>query len=690
MESAMSPGQWDRFDQLIRDIDAAGPHTAAQIKQVAVCKARDEDACVRRMVMAYYAISVDPIRSNEGRCIGNYRLGRLIGEGAMGAVYQGIELTIPHREVAVKLIHPRYSNARLRQLFLQQIDRYRHIDHHPYLAPLLSADIYIDPQTCEKIPYYVMPYIQGIMNLKRFARRIRMTEPERLILFKAVCSGVRHLHKNGIIHGDLKPSNILVDQEGHPYIIDFGLDDGQSSDFILSTLPGSKKLKSDIWIGECTDAGVDIRALGKILCELFGNRSSSAPTATSFLMRIGLKDMVRTDELRHVRICSSQSYRRQLERIHQKSISTPADEGAGKAYQNIDALVTDVDEVIKEMEAGSPLFESSFKKLLILLGIGVAIESWGHLSGSLYAKTGAWLLIHIGVALVIIDLFLVLMFQYLRYLAPILNRTLTIAYGTGFVASLVGGLLYAFGPPAHTDIATQLSPVWHIKLMRFMATGVVLPIFYSSFLAMGAAKRKDPSFKAAEWRVVSMLLLSLVVGTLIFTCVQLTEHPILSIFFGDLRQGDVRCEIFILVAWLCTLSLICCENWQTLSTPSGVDRPYVDASAFLSRLIAALVSVSLSGAILAVAYWGQGLTPNVHDGAFAALTIGLISVWSFSCCAIFTGNHVIVRRIEDCLAPHFKSRNLWVRVIYWFEIGFHRIGRMHRVHGKMSADGKER
>jgi hypothetical protein len=642
----MSPGLWDRFDRIIQEIEENGPHSASRIKQIAIERVLEEEESVRRMVLAYYAIAVDPIRSQEGQDIGNYQLGRLIGEGAMGAVYLGKERTRPYRNVAVKLIHPRYSNRFLRELFLNQIDRYRHLNHHPQIVPLFSADIFLDPNTKAEIPYYVMPYIQGNMNLRSFITQNGPGEVERLRLFKRICSGVRHLHHNGIIHGDLKFSNILVDQEGHPYIIDFGLD--------VDLLSDRSKAKGFKAAFRAADARTDIRSLGGVLGGLFGKGSDERPTSPSFLKRFLNLTQRQPDAPEHP-INDSKPYRcKGLQAIMRKAGRSMLTDSSDQGYRAVDELIADVDRLVNKYEVSDKLFNASYKKWFLFLGIGIATELVGHLTGSLYAQTGRWMLIHMAVALFVIGLFLCLTIQYLRHLAPVFNQTLKVAYGTGLVSSLIGALIYAFGPPAHAEIHALLDPVWHIKFIRFMATGMVLPVFYAIFLALGSAKRIDPHFRVAEWRVVSWLLLWFTIGVLIFTSIHLIEHPILSLFFGNRMQGDVRCEIFILVAYLCTVSLIWFENWQALSNQTNSSQKRLSPPEFLARLSAALIYVSISGMGLAATFWGQGLTPDHLDGTFALLTIGLILLWSLVSCALFTGNHAFARWFDKYLSPYFR------------------------------------
>ena len=73
------------------------------------------------------------------------------------------------------------------------------------------------------LPYFAMEYIANATPLDEYARKKKLNIIERLRLFAKVCDAVAHGHQRGIIHRDLKPANILVDGDGAPKIIDFGV-----------------------------------------------------------------------------------------------------------------------------------------------------------------------------------------------------------------------------------------------------------------------------------------------------------------------------------------------------------------------------------------------------------------------------------------------------------------------------------
>lgn len=151
-------------------------------------------------------------------------------------------------------------------------------------------------------------------------------------------------------------------------------------------------------------------------------------------------------------------------------------------------------------------------------------------------------------------------------------------------------------------------------------------------------------------------MLSFVVGVIIFTCVHLIDHPVLSFFLGDKKQGDVRCEIFVLVAYLCTLSLTTFDNWTITTNLPNKYESAIDGPSFIARMGTSFLFVTISGILLASVFWGQGLTPDINNGTFAMLTIALISAWSLSCHYLFTGKHAVVRWIDNNLSPAVMKR----------------------------------
>ena len=81
-----------------------------------------------------------------------------------------------------------------------------------------------------------MEYVSSAKELGDYVADKKLDTRQRLELFRAFCEGVEYGHRRGVIHRDLKPGNILVDSEGHPKIIDFGVARSTESDSVTATL----------------------------------------------------------------------------------------------------------------------------------------------------------------------------------------------------------------------------------------------------------------------------------------------------------------------------------------------------------------------------------------------------------------------------------------------------------------------
>src|SRR3954452_3211918 len=138
--------------------------------------------------------------------IGRYRVVRLLGEGGMGAVYEA-EQDSPHRPVALKVIRPGLLSPALLRRFAQEVEILGRL-RHPGIARIYEAGLAEDGQ-----PFFAMEFIRGL-PLDEYARRRALTVPDRLGLLARVCDAVQHAHEQGVIHRDLKPGNILVEESG--------------------------------------------------------------------------------------------------------------------------------------------------------------------------------------------------------------------------------------------------------------------------------------------------------------------------------------------------------------------------------------------------------------------------------------------------------------------------------------------
>jgi tetratricopeptide (TPR) repeat protein len=159
-------------------------------------------------------------------CVGRYRVLRLLGEGGMGAVYEA-EQDSPRRLVALKVIRPGLLSPALLQRFAREAQILGRL-HHPGIAQVYDAGVAESGQ-----PYFAMELIAGV-PLDDYARLRSLTPSARLELLARVCGAVQHAHERGVIHRDLKPGNILVDESGQPKVLDFGVARAADADLLTS------------------------------------------------------------------------------------------------------------------------------------------------------------------------------------------------------------------------------------------------------------------------------------------------------------------------------------------------------------------------------------------------------------------------------------------------------------------------
>jgi serine/threonine-protein kinase len=145
-----------------------------------------------------------------------YRVERVLGRGGMGVVYLGHQIAL-ERMVAWKLLAPELAeDDEFRARFLHESKLAASLDH-PNIVPVFDAGE-IDGRL-----YIAMRYVEG-SDLRRLLAGAGRLEPVSAIaLLAPVADALDTAHGRGLVHRDVKPSNILVDQAGRPYLLDFGL-----------------------------------------------------------------------------------------------------------------------------------------------------------------------------------------------------------------------------------------------------------------------------------------------------------------------------------------------------------------------------------------------------------------------------------------------------------------------------------
>ena len=160
-----------------------------------------------------------PTDEGPGTLIGPYKLLQEIGEGGMGTVYMAEQEHPVRRKVALKIIKPGMGSTQVIARFEAERQALALMDH-PNIARVLDAGT-----TDAGRPYFVMELVNGI-PITTYCDKARLTPRERLELFIPVCQAIHHAHQKGVIHRDVKPTNVLVthyDGKPVPKVIDFGI-----------------------------------------------------------------------------------------------------------------------------------------------------------------------------------------------------------------------------------------------------------------------------------------------------------------------------------------------------------------------------------------------------------------------------------------------------------------------------------
>src|SRR3984885_9333591 len=214
--------------------------------------------------------------------MGPYTLLRLIGTGGIGSVYL-VERMLggaPQRS-ALKVLAPHAAGPS----FVERFHREQYILaslNHPNITRMIDAGLSETGQ-----PYLVMEYVDGV-HLDSYCNQRNLGIPERLQLFLHVCDAVACAHRNLIFHLDLKPSNILVTEDGTVKLLDFGTSKLIQTDSRLTTAvmatpayASPEQLRNEPVTTSC-----DIYALGAVLFELLaGSRPGHGASVAAMIER---------------------------------------------------------------------------------------------------------------------------------------------------------------------------------------------------------------------------------------------------------------------------------------------------------------------------------------------------------------------------------------------------------------------
>ncbi|MFA1546591.1 protein kinase domain-containing protein [Actinomadura chokoriensis] len=155
-----------------------------------------------------------PLRANDPREVGGYRLTARIGEGAQGTVFLGE--SDDGRRVAVKLLHADFGrDARARTAFERELAAARRV------APFCTAQI-LAATADDELPHIVTEYVEGPSLRDLIAEQGVASPDEQVRLAIGTATALAAIHEAGVVHRDFKPANVLLGPDG-PKVIDFGI-----------------------------------------------------------------------------------------------------------------------------------------------------------------------------------------------------------------------------------------------------------------------------------------------------------------------------------------------------------------------------------------------------------------------------------------------------------------------------------
>ncbi|RJP41701.1 MAG: serine/threonine protein kinase [Phycisphaerales bacterium] len=281
-----------------------------------------------------------------------------IHRGGQGIVYKAIQRKT-HRTVALKVLaEGAFASPRQRRRFEREIELVAHLQH-PNIVTLYESG-----ETPDGRQYFAMEYVHGVPLDRHLAgkgggKAVGAHLNDRLTLFRKICAGVSHAHQRGVTHRDLKPGNVLIDAEGEPHVVDFGLaktpgGGGEAPMTMTGEFMGTlayaapEQLRGDPAL---IDTRTDVYALGVILYEML---TGARPHPSEGSMMEVLKAITDADPAPPSHSVAARRGDSGIDRVHEpindevdtivlKALSKDRD----RRYPTADALSADVERYLR-------------------------------------------------------------------------------------------------------------------------------------------------------------------------------------------------------------------------------------------------------------------------------------------------------------------------------------------------------
>jgi len=380
----------------------------------------ERDSLFDRSAPGLSATVMWPLTQRPGDMIGRYKLLQQIGEGGMGVVWMAEQQQPVRRRVALKVIKPGMDSKVVLARFEAERQALAMMDHHN-IAKVLDAGA-----TESGRPFFVMELVHGV-PITTFCERNRCSVRDRLELFIPVCQAIQHAHQKGIIHRDIKPTNVLVtiyDDKPVPKVIDFGIAkavDQRLTERTLFTQYGTIVGTLEYMPPEQAELnalGVDTRSdvysLGALLYELL---TGTPPLDRSLVRDLAWKEVLRKiqeeEPLRpSLRLSSSESLSQFAEICHTTPAALPQmlsreldwivmkclEKNRTRRYETANGLARDLERYLADepVEACPPTFYYRLQKAVsrhrLALSITAAFASLLIVAVVVSANFASWAL----------------------------------------------------------------------------------------------------------------------------------------------------------------------------------------------------------------------------------------------------------------------------------------------------------